>query len=177
MGLLAGRLTAVAVTVGPGLSPCLQVRSDTHTNTHTNTHAHQYTYTTTHTHTHARTTTHTHAPTHQHTHTRQHTHAHTRTPASSSTLICAVADRSASPPPCLRSLHPSSLGVDPRPLQVGVGKAYQLAATHRLPLVKVHHMEAHALVSPPAPPAPPSPATRSLGGFCASSNPIHTIPL
>lgn len=33
------------------------------------------------------------------------------------------------------------------PMQVGVLKARQLAAVHRLPLVPVHHMEAHALVA------------------------------
>ena len=37
-------------------------------------------------------------------------------------------------------------------LQVGVAKAYELAAREQLPLVRVHHMEAHALVTrlPPA---------------------------
>ena len=33
------------------------------------------------------------------------------------------------------------------PAQVGVLKARQLAAAHRLPLIPVHHMEAHALVA------------------------------
>lgn len=33
------------------------------------------------------------------------------------------------------------------PLQVGVLKARQLAAEYALPLVPVHHMEAHALVA------------------------------
>lgn len=33
------------------------------------------------------------------------------------------------------------------PAQVGVLKARQLAAQHRLPLIPVHHMEAHALVA------------------------------
>jgi N6-L-threonylcarbamoyladenine synthase len=32
-------------------------------------------------------------------------------------------------------------------LQVGVKQAYSIAAKHRLPLVRVHHMEAHALVA------------------------------
>mmetsp|Transcript_66691 Transcript_66691/g.124565 ORF Transcript_66691/g.124565 Transcript_66691/m.124565 type:complete len:679 (-) Transcript_66691:97-2133(-) len=37
-------------------------------------------------------------------------------------------------------------------LEVGVRKALKIAATHRLPLVRVHHMEAHTLVTrlPPA---------------------------
>ncbi len=32
-------------------------------------------------------------------------------------------------------------------VQVGALKAFQLSHTHQLPLVKVHHMEAHALVA------------------------------
>lgn len=32
-------------------------------------------------------------------------------------------------------------------LRVGAGKAYALAAANQLPLVRVHHMEAHALVA------------------------------
>ena len=38
-------------------------------------------------------------------------------------------------------------------LQVGVKKAYELAAAHRLPIIRVHHMEAHAsaLCLPPLP--------------------------
>lgn len=47
-------------------------------------------------------------------------------------------------------------------LEVGVRKAVQIAAQHRLPLVRVHHMEAHTLVTrlPPAgadAEAPPEP--------------------
>lgn len=37
--------------------------------------------------------------------------------------------------------------IDPTLAQVGVLKARQLAAAHRLPLISVHHMEAHALVA------------------------------
>ena len=33
------------------------------------------------------------------------------------------------------------------PAEVGVRKALQIAARHRLPLVRVHHMEAHAMVA------------------------------
>merc|ERR1719506_3140246 len=42
-------------------------------------------------------------------------------------------------------------------LEVGVRKALQIAAKHRLPLVRVHHMEAHAMVArlPPAAPVFP----------------------
>jgi N6-L-threonylcarbamoyladenine synthase len=38
-------------------------------------------------------------------------------------------------------------------LEVGVRKALQIAAKHRLPLVRIHHMEAHAMVArlPPLP--------------------------
>jgi len=39
-------------------------------------------------------------------------------------------------------------------------KARQLAAEHQLPLVPVHHMEAHALVRPALPPAPARPRKR-----------------
>ncbi len=33
------------------------------------------------------------------------------------------------------------------PMQVGVTKARKLAAEHGLPLVPIHHMEAHAMVA------------------------------
>ena len=43
---------------------------------------------------------------------------------------------------------PPAVRCPPRPLpQVGVLKARQLAAAHQVPLVSVHHMEAHALVA------------------------------
>ncbi|KAG2491146.1 hypothetical protein HYH03_010587 [Edaphochlamys debaryana] len=47
-------------------------------------------------------------------------------------------------------------------LRVGVAKARQIARTHRLPLVAVHHMEAHALVArlPAAAAAAARPAVR-----------------
>lgn len=32
-------------------------------------------------------------------------------------------------------------------LEVGIRKAYEIAAIHRKPIVRVHHMEAHALVT------------------------------
>lgn len=59
----------------------------------------------------------------------------------------------------LRLLLPPLCPLRPPP-QVGVLKARQLAARHRLPLVPVHHMEAHALVARlgAAPPAAGEPA-------------------
>ncbi len=43
----------------------------------------------------------------------------------------------------------------PPPVQVGTVKALQLAAAHGKPLVRVHHMEAHALVARMLPPGHP----------------------
>lgn len=39
-------------------------------------------------------------------------------------------------------------------LEVGVKKALYVAAQHRLPLVRVHHMEAHMMVTRLPPPEP-----------------------
>ncbi|CEM04675.1 unnamed protein product [Vitrella brassicaformis CCMP3155] len=63
------------------------------------------------------------------------------------------------------SLHAVAVTVGPGLslcLQVGVKKALQLASTHRLPLVRVHHMEAHAMVTRlPQPTQQPNPDTSS----------------
>merc|ERR1719277_351141 len=49
-------------------------------------------------------------------------------------------------------------------LEVGVRKAMQIAAEHRLPVVRVHHMEAHTLVTrlPAQPSAVGTEATSAL---------------
>lgn len=54
-------------------------------------------------------------------------------------------------------------------LEVGVRKALHIAAEYRLPLVRVHHMEAHMMVT--RLPQSPTPAE----GFCGPAFPILTL--
>jgi N6-L-threonylcarbamoyladenine synthase len=70
-------------------------------------------------------------------------------------------------------------------LEVGVRKAIALSTAHQLPLVRVHHMEAHAIVTwlptkppPPAPPPKPPAAdvTEELSAAPAAAAPAAAAP-